>query len=92
AVQVAAAAAIALGAPASWWPAVFSAAMAAGGPAQAVLAPGLGPGGPLLLGAVLVAPGLWVAVWAWGWCWPPAPGAARPCGGPPPGQGRQEGS
>ncbi|GAA4900145.1 hypothetical protein GCM10023405_20670 [Streptomonospora salina] len=76
-VQAAAAAAIAVRARTSRWPAVFSVLLVAGGVVQGRL----DAAEPLYLlsfGAVLVAPGLWVALWAWGWRWPDpgGPGAA----------------
>ncbi|WP_131101224.1 hypothetical protein [Streptomonospora litoralis] len=67
--QAAAAAAIAVGARASWWPAVFSAVLLVGGLVQRGMS-GADPAYLILLGTVLVAPGLWVALWAWGWHWP----------------------
>ncbi|WP_157036221.1 hypothetical protein [Streptomonospora alba] len=74
AVQAAAAAAIAACARVSWWPAVFSVLLLVGGVVQGRLE-SVEPLYLLLFGAVLVAPGLWVALWAWGWRWP-VPGSA----------------
>ncbi|MUL41677.1 hypothetical protein FZ103_10915 [Streptomonospora sp. PA3] len=75
AVQAAAAGAIAATARTSWWPALFSLLLLVGGSLQGRLA----AAEPvyLLMGAVLVAPGLWVALWAWGWRWPEGGAADR---------------